>query len=66
MWKAFDEMEALGWIGKNRPRMFAGASRRLRTDRSRIPGWRKKLPRNFPMRIQSLPACAVPKAIVIF
>ena len=23
MWKAFDEMEALGWIGKNRPRMFA-------------------------------------------
>jgi len=23
MWKAFDEMESLGWIGKNRPRMFA-------------------------------------------
>ena len=23
MWKALDEMEALGWIGKNRPRMFA-------------------------------------------
>ncbi|MGE5212546.1 MAG: threonine synthase [Nitrospirota bacterium] len=23
MWKAFDEMEELGWIGKNRPRMFA-------------------------------------------
>ena len=23
MWKAFDEMEALGWIGKKRPRMFA-------------------------------------------
>lgn len=23
MWKGFDEMEALGWIGKNRPRMFA-------------------------------------------
>src|SRR5881296_171422 len=23
MWKAFDEMEALGWIGKNRPRMFS-------------------------------------------
>src|SRR5215471_10228998 len=23
MWKAFDEMEALGWIAKNRPRMFA-------------------------------------------
>src|SRR5204863_9515775 len=23
MWKAFDEMEALSWIGKNRPRMFA-------------------------------------------
>ncbi|HYA95075.1 MAG TPA: threonine synthase, partial [Terriglobales bacterium] len=23
MWKAFDEMEALGWIGKDRPRMVA-------------------------------------------
>jgi threonine synthase len=23
MWKAFDEMEALGWIGQDRPRMFA-------------------------------------------
>jgi threonine synthase len=23
MWKAFDEMETLGWIGTNRPRMFA-------------------------------------------
>jgi threonine synthase len=23
MWKAFDEMETLGWIGKNRPRMFS-------------------------------------------
>ena len=23
IWKAFDEMETLGWIGRNRPRMFA-------------------------------------------
>src|SRR2546430_6453034 len=23
MWKAFDEMEKLGWIGKKRPRMFS-------------------------------------------
>src|SRR6058998_1534798 len=23
MWKGFDEMEALGWIGKERPRMFS-------------------------------------------
>jgi threonine synthase len=23
MWKAFDEMEAIGWIGNRRPRMFA-------------------------------------------
>ena len=23
MWKAFDEMEALGWIGSKRPKMFA-------------------------------------------
>src|ERR1700756_1943259 len=24
MWKAFDEMEQMGWIGSKRPRMFAG------------------------------------------
>ncbi|MGQ2931106.1 MAG: pyridoxal-phosphate dependent enzyme, partial [Sphingopyxis sp.] len=23
MWKAFDELEALGWIGPKRPRMYA-------------------------------------------
>jgi threonine synthase len=23
MWKAFDEMETMGWVGKTRPRMFA-------------------------------------------
>ena len=23
MWKAFDEMEKLGWIGQKRPRMFS-------------------------------------------
>lgn len=23
MWKAFDEMEAMGWIGSNRPRMYS-------------------------------------------
>ena len=23
MWKAFDEMETLGWVGKKRPRMFS-------------------------------------------
>ena len=23
MWKAFDELEALGWIGSERPRMYA-------------------------------------------
>jgi threonine synthase len=23
MWKAFDELETLGWIGRERPRMFA-------------------------------------------
>jgi threonine synthase len=23
MWKAFDEMEAMGWIGKKRPRMYS-------------------------------------------
>src|SRR5207244_8418268 len=28
MWKAFDEMEELGWIGNKRPRMFAGQATR--------------------------------------
>ena len=27
MWKAFDEMETLGWIGKERPRMFSVQAR---------------------------------------
>jgi threonine synthase len=27
MWKAFDELEAIGWIGSNRPRMVAVQSR---------------------------------------
>ena len=33
MWKAFDEMEALGWIGSERPRMVVGAGGGLRADR---------------------------------
>ena len=33
MWKAFDEMEALGWIGPERPKMITVQVRRLRAHR---------------------------------
>ena len=36
MWKAFDELEALGWIGSQRPRMFAVQAAGLRADRARL------------------------------
>ena len=36
MWKAFDELEAIGWIGPERPRMYRGPGRGLRADRARV------------------------------
>ena len=36
MWKAFDEMEAMGWIGEKRPRMVSGAGSGLRAHRPRL------------------------------
>ena len=36
MWKAFDELEQLGWIGPKRPKMICGAGGRLPADRSRV------------------------------
>ena len=47
MWKAFDEMEALGWIGAARPRMFAVQStgcapmvRAWEEGREAAPAWK--------------------------
>jgi len=46
MWKAFDEMEALGWIGSKRPRMIAVQAegcapvvRAFQTGSERIEPW---------------------------
>ena len=41
MWKAFDELEALGLIGPKRPRMCRGPGRRLRADRARVRARRR-------------------------
>ena len=40
MWKAFDELEAVGLIGPKRPRMYRGPGRGLRADRPRVRGGR--------------------------
>jgi hypothetical protein len=65
MWKAFDEMEVLGWIGKNgrecspsRPPVAHRSSARFKSE--------KKLPRNFQTRIRLLPVCAFRKPSAIF
>src|SRR5260221_13862344 len=46
MWKAFDEMERLGWIGSERPRMWSGQSsgcapivRAFEQQLDHAPGW---------------------------
>jgi len=36
MWKAFDEMERLGWIGRERPRMFCVQATGCQADRPRF------------------------------
>ncbi len=40
MWKAFDEMEKLGWIGSDRPRMVVVQGERLLADRQGLGGRR--------------------------
>ena len=36
MWKAFDEMETLGWIGAKRPKMIAVQAEGCAADRARV------------------------------
>jgi threonine synthase len=65
MWKAFDEMEAMGWIDSRRPRMVSvnqSAARRL----SRRFTKAKFSPPNFPMRIPSRRAYECRKQSAIF
>ena len=67
MWKAFDEMETLGWIGPGRPRMFSvqasGCAPIVRAFESgRIEG---SAPR-FPNAQTCASGLRVPKAIADF
>src|SRR6266496_2699306 len=62
MWKAFDEMETLGWIGKKRPRMFAvQASGCAPIVRAFETG--KKIAEEFPDAHTVAAGLRVPKAI---
>ena len=62
MWKAFDEMETLGWIGKKRPRMFAvqatGCAPIIRAFETG-----KKIAEEFPDAHTVAAGLRVPKAI---
>jgi threonine synthase len=62
MWKAFDEMETLGWIGKKRPRMFAvqatGCAPIIRAFEAG-----KKIAEEFPDAHTVAAGLRVPKAI---
>ena len=58
MWKAFAEMERLGWIGSERPRMFAVQSngcapvvRALEQDLDRAPEWEKPQTAAWGLRV---------------
>jgi len=65
MWKAFDEMEALGWIGEKRPRMFAvQASGCAPIVRAFETG--KKIAAEFPDAHTVAAGLRVPKAIADF
>ena len=63
MWKAFDEMERLGWIGPERPRMISVQASRLRAHRPRLgagDGVRGALGRRAHLRVSGL---RVPRAV---
>ena len=63
MWKAFDEMEALGWIGPERPRMFAvQASKAARRSSARSRRARS-MPSAGRTRIPIAAGIRVPKAV---
>src|SRR2546430_11655310 len=52
MWKAFDEMEKLGWVGNKRPRMFAGQTPGCAPIRRRFQTGEKKgpeIPKHAPI-----------------
>ena len=60
MWKAFDELEALGFIGPERPRMVVRPGRGLRADRARVRGGERDAPSAGRARRRAPAACACP------
>ena len=65
MWKAFDELEQLGWIGSVRPKMFAGAGERP-APRSCAPSNRaRSMPNAGKMHTRSQRVFACPRRWVI-
>ena len=63
MWKAFDEMEKMGWIDEKRPRMVSVQSVGLRADRPRFSRRRNDLPTNLKTLDTVASGLRVPKAI---
>src|SRR5437867_5697997 len=62
MWKAFDEMETLGWIGEKRPRMFAMQAKRCTPIVRACDAGEKNAPK-FPNAHTIASGLRVPKAI---
>jgi threonine synthase len=65
MWKAFAEMEAMGFVGSKRPRMYADPGRGLRADRESVPGGQGRRP-DVGGRHDPRPRLARPKALADF
>ena len=66
MWKAFDEMETLGWIGLGATADVLRASERLRADRPRLRSGRDEPRPSFRMRTPARPVCAFRRRSAIF
>ncbi len=64
MWKAFDEMEEMGWIGSNRPRMFSvQASGCAPIVRAFDNGWERRRNSRTPAPWLRACECRAPSAI---
>ena len=66
MWKAFDEMEALGWIGSEAAENDRGAGGRLPAHRARVPGGREAQPVSGKAPRRSPAGCACRSRWAIF
>ena len=65
MWKAFDELEAVGLIGSQASAHVCGPGRRLRADRARVRARARSSPSGGKIRQRSRPAFACPRRSAI-